>query len=854
MLYFRWIFLLLLFDTGLLQESPQSVLQENSTEPALEPTTNQTEEDPLDPFDKSTTDAPQETTQAECENGIDDMVKKCKGTHANWDNPVKQCDEMLKERECTSEVICSRCSEDNELEYMITYYKPRVFACRYCKVLVDYMKKLRYNDDNHGNVVQVDLKENQIGNLTCDLDWEAEGDVCIQKNAANLTMNCPSFSPGFLENDTRSNKLYCNEQFEHEKCMGQSIDAMCGNETEKAYWQQRIETSNLTIYACKYCNKLVDYLYNRYNLKVPQADESHDSLRQPSEKLEYAKTCPVLANETANCVIENAAPLIHRCKDKLEVHSHKHEEYCRKMLEVLVCTNNHLDAICGSNIAEYNVKEKRFAVKLEYCPYCTDAIDYLEKNGTFLYKKENETILDSFCQKEDCNISVLEKGINGTCRYASNGTLQDNCNKMYEEAKCAHDYVERQCGSVFAKEKYMYSYYPGMFAKQYMNGRIPRPAVYTCAFCMELVTFLDKFNVKVQQLRRNGSPVNSYCPVSQNSDCVKEHAKWATETDGECRWRGNNTVGQDFCSSMFEHLNCTHKEIEAICGPKVSQQYMQSYTPTALSNDCQYCYKAIDVMERLGGHLYKKDFKGAFCIKAECETGELKKRVDSQCTFKAQTTHQDTCKELLRVAKCAYGYVTNTCSEYRAINYTRDELIIAAYPCIYCQEVIDYMDKYGGKVYQAYKNGTQIGKMTCPLSYNSSECATKHAKPLIDVELSAFASIQFKRADDYCKDFRPTLESIYTQAEAVCGETIANEYMKTSTHKVKSDACKYCKEAVNYMQRFGGHLYTDETGNPICSPDGEDDQNSAAEFVHMFNYAFLIFLAFYSEKIFNVYL
>ncbi|KAI1701383.1 hypothetical protein DdX_16137 [Ditylenchus destructor] len=266
------------------------------------------------------------------------------------------------------------------------------------------------------------------------------------------------------------------------------------------------------------------------------------------------------------------------------------------------------------------------------------------------------------------------------------------------------------------------------------------------------------------------------------------------------------------CHDMAYYVYCVSGVIGEYCGlPQVTEYWKNVFEPTVYRRMCKYCSEPIQYLETLGGHLYITENTDEYCPGPECHTSVLKPLVEQKCSSPKQVTHRNMCSEAYTVAKCTYDFVLEKCSRVRVREYMQNEFKILVYPCAYCKDLVKLMVESGALIGQI-DNNSVILPTTCPLQ-NDFSCVKNNAKSLVEICERPMWMERHATPQEFCRALYTFLNCAYEEVDEVCSESVAKPYIKRLRLSTSVAACPYCKEAVTFVEGFGGNVYyKDEIG------------------------------------------
>ncbi|KAI1696791.1 hypothetical protein DdX_18859 [Ditylenchus destructor] len=560
-----------------------------------------------------------ETVKATCEEYVNRTTETAQKPLELQDKWNAACKWEYGYANCLHDYVEKDCDMSVADEYIKTEYRPTAYACYNCRELVYSMDK-NYNK----TVQQVDNDGNILDDLTCPVKEIAE---CATINAAPLIAKCNSILNGPFNSDqdrwtAKCDALKCiGENIEavcgwdkakeywqanppkvtmnkYVPCVGKHIDAICGPDAETMYWTAR----QLKVYACWYCNDMVVYLDNR-TTPVELTDEKgvgRDTFCPTSEK--DRKYCANKLN-IPQCTIDDRSNVVTTIENA--------QHMCRQWLKRVKCIYEPLEAICGNEVAVKYMEESMEPIDLSYCPYCNKLIDYMESKGTKL--QVNKTLVGGkgYCEKADCEISMLNDQITETCTYENNTSYEVFCSDIYDAVTCATATVVTQCGILFGHD--------------YMSRNYSWRTVYPCWYCQKVTNYMRKFKT-AQQIDSHGKPIGTTCPLEFTSECAEKYAESQIKECKNKQMQSNFTldadpaVSRNVCNAMLESVECIHTEVDGVCGGAVANETIRNMTFIISERNCPYCNEAIYLTEKYGGRLWKESNTSILeaCISPNC--------------------------------------------------------------------------------------------------------------------------------------------------------------------------------------------------------------------------------------------
>ncbi|KAI1695857.1 hypothetical protein DdX_19353 [Ditylenchus destructor] len=697
---------------------------------------------------------------------VEPLIAKCNNTlnrpfSSDQDRWRAECDVL----QCIANHTEVVCGIDKAKEYW-QVHRPKVYACFYCSDFVDYMR-------SYMNISVQFENENKTDSTTASTCPATHGGVqnedCLKNPILRrLIEDCgKSYKPnGGLNQDE------CDTMNKYVPCVGKHIDAICGPDAETMYWTAR----QLKVYACWYCNDMVMYLDNR-TTPVEQTDEKgnvgSDTYYCPTSEQDR-KYCANKLN-IPQCTIDDRSNVVTTIENA--------QHMCRQWLKRVKCIYEPLEAICGNEVAVKYMEESMEPIDLSYCPYCNKLIDYMESKGTKLQVNKTRVGGKGYCEKADCEISMLKDQITETCSYEDNTSYEVFCSDIYDAVTCATATVVTQCGILFGND--------------YMS--------------------------------RNYNWSTKYAK-SQIKECKNKQMPSNFTLDAD------PAVSRNVCNAMLESVECIHTEVDGVCGGAVANETIRNMTFIISERNCPYCNEAIYLTEKYGGRLWK-----------ESNTSILEACISPNCTP----------REMLEYATCAYRFAKSVCHEQTAADYMRNGINITVYPCGHCNEVIEYIGKFGGQVYQADKNNNPVVmrsvSLTCPVGLDECyACGTYNAKIFVDAcketfyEATSHGHANEKVGPEYCSALHVMLKCVYEEYKAVCGHSAAKTHMQSEYPEAKSDMCGDCNASVKFMDDFGAYVYIrDLPGSAVCILNKEEEKKpiSSAQFYYASSYCiyFIVF-------------
>ncbi|KAI1695172.1 hypothetical protein DdX_19730 [Ditylenchus destructor] len=545
--------------------------------------------------------------------------------------------------------------------------------------------------------------------------------------------------------------------------------------------------------------------------------------------IETGVSCPRNDEQRNQCATSNAKPFVDQCRSKFDRSSrgikdiNDAKEFCRAKSKTVECIYKEVELICGNTTATKYIKDAMEPVDVRYCPYCNKVIDFMENLGVHLARKDDK----SYCRKADCEISSLKAQLDKKCTFEnSTREYEKLCSDMYSATLCANDTVVTQCGDLFGDE--------------YMRRNYTPPNVYPCWHCKQMIIYMSKFNKTVRQIDINGTLLGTTCPLNFTSDCAEKNAQPMIQECKNLQIPSNlsliadSAFSKNVCRSIYESVKCIHEQVSDVCGEAAANETIKTMEFKTLADNCAYCTDAINITEKYGGRLRieSDNGKSEHCVRPDCTKRQLNITIRSTEKYnlpQLRTPYEDYCRKMLEYAKNVSDFVKNVCYGDRAAEYMRDEIEIKVYPCAYCTELVEFMGKRDGKVYQADKNNNPVVvrsvNMKCPATQSEVvECSTYNAKNFVDeckevfYEATSFGHGNESVGVKFCSDLYVMLKCIHDEVKAICGHSVAKRYMKSEMYpEVRSDMCEDCNASVTFMEQFGGRVYIrDQPGNQIC--------------------------------------
>ncbi|KAI1699755.1 hypothetical protein DdX_17139 [Ditylenchus destructor] len=773
---------------------------------------------------------------------IENETAKCNSTlngpfNSDQDRWTAKCDAL----KCIGESIEEVCGKERAKEYWQAN-PPKVYACSYCSNFVNYMR-----DYMNMSVQQIE-NENKTD--------ESKGYTCPATNGGVQNEGClkNTILVGLIADCGKSYKLNhglnkdeCDTMNKYVPCVGKHIHAICGRVIEQAYWiNQDIAEKLPKIYACWYCNDMVVYLDSRSVVvqhKVKAGEVAHGT------SISYCPSSDVEREECATEIAKKCTPMGHSravADRSLASEIDEAQQECRALLKHVKCIyeDQTLEEICGKEAAVKHINNTLATIDVTLCPYCNKLIDYMENLGLKLHRSDG----NGYCERADCENSTLTELINTTCSFMKSSENDELCSEMYNTVLCANETVVTQCGDLFGRD--------------YMIRNYSWPKVYPCWYCQKVTNYMmSRFNKTAQQKDIHEKPLESTCPMIFTSDCPEKNAGSQIEECKKRQIQSNFTLDADpavstnVCSAMLESVKCIYNRVDAVCGGAAANETIQNTTFIISERNCPYCDEAINFTEKYGGRLWKESNTSTrqACISQNCTSSELNEQIArlSQCEKpELQTSHTDFCREMFEYATCAYRFAKSVCHEQTAADYMRNGINITVYPCGHCNEVIEYIGKFGGQVYQADKNNNPVVlrsvSLTCPVGLDECyACGTYNARIFVDAcketfyEATSHGHANEKVGAEYCSALHVMLKCVHEEVKAVCGHSAAKTHMQSEYPEAKSDMCEVCNASVKFMDDFGAYVYIrDLPGSAVCKLNKEEEKKpiSSAQFYYASSY------------------
>ncbi|KAI1701381.1 transthyretin-like family domain-containing protein [Ditylenchus destructor] len=519
-------------------------------------------------------------------------VNRCEAINISETSYEEHCNSMYRHHRCIFNEVGKRCGFASAKQFMTE--DPLYFDyflvinssfCSHCsediKFLDRFGRRIRYGSDNGSECSPDDIVD----------------PVCVDSNATVLQKRICETQ---LLIDAPYEQ-YCDSLNATIQCEFDSVTENCGSGTAK-YYLNSLNYSVPNSSYCPYCSETVRYLES---IGTHLYDLSEENGTCPNPQASTTPTPTTIKTTSTSSVATTTEDPMVACLRKLKDEVSECENLliadgsgCSIAYKKAKCVFDKVRNRCDENQARVYMKtELKLKVPPELCEQCYSAIDYLESVGGHLYHEDDKGNMPSNYCMNDCSTHTLKDQVNKKCNATSMREVnwfeasEELCNNTLKAAQCANKTVYERCGGDQAKSYMQYNY---------------QPKFYACSKCRQLVTYMDQFGGKVQQVDRNGNILSDImCPLIENMECVIKNAQPLMK---RCEKIVHDQWGPHYCSELDNSMICTYNEVDAVCGEKIAKEHMKkNATPTAMASQCPYCSRVAKYMEKLGGHLYYAD-------------------------------------------------------------------------------------------------------------------------------------------------------------------------------------------------------------------------------------------------------
>ncbi|KAI1694711.1 hypothetical protein DdX_19970 [Ditylenchus destructor] len=365
-----------------------------------------------------------------------------------------------------------------------------------------------------------------------------------------------------------------------------------------------------------------------------------------------------------------------------------------------------------------------------------------------------------------------------------------------------------------------------------------------CPYCNAVIDYMENLGVHLAR-KDEGHCRKDDCEISSLTEVINQ----------TCTFE-DNTPYEKLCSDMYSATLCANDTVVTKCGDLFGDDYMRrNYTPPNVY-PCWHCQQMTKYMSKFNKTVQQRDANkshdnplGTTCplnFTSDCAEKNAQpmiqdcknKQIPSNLSFFADPAHsKNVCRLADNCAYCTeainitekYGGRLKIESDSGPSEYCVRPDCTKRYPCADCTELIEFMGKHDGKVYQADKNNNPVVvrsvNMTCPVGRDECYgCPKSNAKNFVDeckkvfYEATSFGHSNESVGVEYCSALQVMLKCVHDEVKAICGHSETKRYMKSEMYpEVRGDMCEDCIKSVAFMEGFGGHVYIrDLPAGAVC--------------------------------------